>query len=346
MAQYKNVALEAQAHVLPPKWLTSPEIEQRLRPLYQKLKLPKGRLELMTGVDKRGFWPVGTAPSTIATEAAKKLMQENGIDPESIDLLIFASVCRDFLEPASASVVHANLKLAPHAQIFDLSNACLGVLSAAQMACNLVEVGHFKRVLIVSGENSGPLLSNTLKELENDTTITRKSIKKYIANLTIGSAGVAWLIGPSENAPNAPKLIGGVGQTDSSANHLCRGDGDAQGLMMQTDSEALLEHGIRLAKNNWSAFCEDLNLSTSQVDYVVGHQVGSAHERMVLGALELDKKKTAITYPWLGNTGSAALPLTLDYLRQEHGLKKGEKIALLGIGSGLTSLIMGLEWNH
>lgn len=345
MAQYKNVALEAQAHVLPPQWLTSFEIEQRLQPLYQKLKLPEGRLELMTGVDKRGFWPTGTAPSTIATQAASKLMKENSIDPESIDLLIFSSVCRDFLEPASASVVHANLKLAPHAQIFDLSNACLGVLSAAQMACHLIENGPFQRVLIVSGENSGPLLTNTLKELEGDSSLTRKSIKKYIANLTIGSAGVAWLLGNAKSAPCSPRLIGGLGQTDSSANHLCRGDGDAQGLMMQTDSEALLEHGIRLAQNNWKAFCDDLKIDPLEFGHVVGHQVGSAHERMVLGALELDKKKTTITYPWLGNTGSAALPLTLDYLRREHHLNKGDKIILLGIGSGLSSLIMGLEWN-
>jgi 3-oxoacyl-[acyl-carrier-protein] synthase-3 len=346
MPHYKNVALEARAHSLPPEWLTSSEIEQKLAPLYERLKLPEGRLELMTGVDKRGYWPVGTAPSTIATQAASKLIETNGIDPESIDLLIFSSVCRDFLEPASASVVHANLKLSPRTQIFDLSNACLGVLSATQMASNLIELGHFKRVLIVSGENAGPLLTNTLNQLENDPKITRKSIKKYIANLTIGSAGLAWLIGSTASAPHAPRIIGGVGQTDSSANHLCRGDGDAQGLMMQTDSEALLEHGIRLAKNNWKAFCDDLELENEQIDYVVGHQVGSAHERMVLGALELDKKKTTVTYPWLGNTGSAALPLTLDYLEKEHSLNKGDVMALLGIGSGLTSLIMGIEWNH
>lgn len=337
-----HLALEAYATYEPEELISSEQIEQKLSSVYQRLKLPEGRLELMTGIRSRGIWSPGTKPSMIATKAAQTLLENHHIDRDSIDLLIHASVCRDFLEPATASVVHANLNLSAHCQIFDLSNACLGVLSATRMAGELIEKGAIKRALIVSGENSGPLLHQTLKALEADTQLTRKSIKKYIANLTIGSAGMAWLLTHSDDAPKKPRLIGGAGMTDSTANHLCSGDGNNETLMMETDSELLLEHGVRLARQTWEKTKLALNWSNDQVDFVVGHQVGSAHETMVLQALELDRKKTTTTYQRLGNTGSAALPLTLNQLLDSNPAP-GSKIALLGIGSGLTSLMLGME---
>lgn len=337
-----NVVLEAYATYEPEELLSSEAIEKRLAPVYQKLKLPEGRLELMTGIQTRGLWPIGTRPSFIASTAAKKLLEKHPIELESIDLLIHASVCRDFLEPATASVVHANLGLSEHCQIFDLSNACLGVLSATQMAAELIEKGAIRRALIVSGENSGPLLEQTLRSLENDQELNRKSIKKYIANLTIGSAGVAWLLSHQDRAPNAPRFMAGAGMTDSTANHLCMGDGNNESLMMETDSELLLEHGVRLAKKNWEKTKEKLAWSNQDVDYVIGHQVGTAHETLVLKALELHQKKTTTTYQRLGNTGSAALPLTLNQLLDSRPAA-GSKIALLGIGSGLTTLMIGME---
>lgn len=337
-----HVVLEAYATYEPEKLLSSDDIESRLQPIYQKLKLPAGRLELMTGIKTRGYWEPGTKPSTIATRAAQIIFETEKIDRDSIDLLIHASVCRDFLEPATASVVHANLKLSEHCQIFDLSNACLGVLSATRIAAELIEKGAIKRALIVSGENSGPLLQQTLQALENDQGLTRKSIKKYIANLTIGSAGLAWLLTHQDYAANKPRFIGGAGMTDSEANTLCQGDGNNESLMMETDSEALLEFGVRLARKTWEKTKLSLQWSHDDVDYVVGHQVGSAHERLVLEALELHQKKTTTTYQRLGNTGSAALPLTLNQLLDSKP-RPGSKVMLLGIGSGLTSLMIGME---
>jgi 3-oxoacyl-[acyl-carrier-protein] synthase III len=337
-----HLVLEAYATYEPENLLSSQEIEKRLAPVYQRLKLPEGRLELMTGIQTRGLWSPGTKPSQIASRAAQKLIDQHQIERDSIDLLIHASVCRDFLEPATASVVHANLSLSENCQIFDLSNACLGVLSATRMAGELIEKGAIKRALIVSGENSGPLMEQTLRALENDTELTRKSIKKYIANLTIGSAGLAWLLTHRDYAVTKPRILGGAGMTDSSANHLCQGDGNNETLMMETDSEQLLEYGVRLARKNWEKARTTLGWTNAEVDYVIGHQVGTAHESLVLKALELDQKKTTTTYQRLGNTGSAALPLTLNQLLDSNP-PPGSKIALLGIGSGLTGLMMGME---
>jgi 3-oxoacyl-[acyl-carrier-protein] synthase III len=342
--KFSNVVIDSYAYFLSDEILTSDMIENRLAPLYQKLKLPEGRLELMTGIKARRVWPLGTKPSDLSSAAAEKIFLKTKIKKEDIDLLIHASVCRDFLEPATASVVHANLGLSRHAMIFDLSNACLGVINAIVVAANMIESGQIKTALIVSGENGGPLLESTINELLNNPNIDRKNIKKYIANLTIGSAATAFLITHKSLNPDAPKILGGSVETDSSANHLCRGDGNTQTLVMETDSEELLKHGIVLAKSNWQSMLRELSWTNTTPDLVLTHQVGTAHEKLSLESLELTHSKTYKTYPFLGNTGSSALPVTLMMAAEEGAIRTGERVALLGIGSGLSSIMLGVQW--
>ena len=342
--KFNNVVIESFAYSLSEEILSSSVIEEQLAPLYQKLKLPEGRLELMTGITSRRVWPSGTKPSDLSTMAAEKLFLKSKFQKEDIDLLIHASVCRDFLEPATASVVHANLGLARKAMIFDLSNACLGVINAIVVAGNMIENGQIKSALIVSGENGGPLLENTIRELLTNQNIDRKSIKKYIANLTIGSAATALLITHKDLAPNGHAILGGAVLTDSSANHLCRGDGNTHSLVMETDSEELLKYGVALAKSTWQDLLTELAWNNNTPDLVLTHQVGTAHEKLSLESLELSHKNTYKTYPFLGNTGSSALPITLMMAAEDGKISKADKIALLGIGSGLSSIMLGVQW--
>jgi 3-oxoacyl-[acyl-carrier-protein] synthase-3 len=257
---------------------------------------------------------------------------------------LHASVCRDFLEPATAAQVHFNLKLSPDCMISDLSNACLGVLSSMLMAGNMIERGVIKSALIVSGENAGPLIQETLAHLLKDPEMDRKKIKPFIASLTIGSAGVAFLLTHDSLAPSAPKVLGGTTLTDSGSVELCQGDGSTQGLMMATDSEALLKAGVKLSQANWEKARRDLGWENHEVDKIIPHQVGTAHRLAMLTELGLPLDRDYQTFEQYGNTGSAALPLTLIKASEAQFFKKGDKIALLGIGSGLTSTMLGMEW--
>jgi 3-oxoacyl-[acyl-carrier-protein] synthase III len=342
--RFNNVYFSTPVPFLPETIISSEQIEARLDSLYSKLKLPHGRLELMTGIKERRMWEPGTKPSFLSTQVGNKLIESLGVDRSEIGLLTHSSVCRDFLEPATASVVHHGLGLDPNCMIFDLSNACLGVLSGMTLAAKMIESGAIKKALIVSGENGGPLIENTLNELLNDPTITRKSIKKYIANLTIGSAAVAVLLSGEKNQQTPHRLVGGSNLTDSEAHVLCQGDGDPQSLSMQTDSEKLLAAGIRLASNNINEFYQALEWTKADLNYAIGHQVGKAHEEQTMSAMDLKDIETMTTYDFLGNTGSAALPVTLAHLAANKEMNSGDKIALLGIGSGLTSIMLGAEW--
>jgi acyl-CoA:acyl-CoA alkyltransferase len=340
--KFENLRLHSMGYEEPAEFMTSDEMEHTMSALYERAKLPFGRLELQTGIKRRGFWPNGTRPSTIASLAAEKILKN--FPREKIDLLLHASVCRDFLEPATAAQVHHNLKLSPDCMISDLSNACLGVLSSILMAGQMIERGVIKTALIVSGENAGPLIKETLKHLINDPAMDRKRIKPFMASLTIGSAAVAFLLTHASLAPEAPKILGGSTLTDSGAVELCQGDGSTHGLMMETDSEALLKAGVALAEANWQKARGILGWQNEEIDKIIPHQVGTAHRLAMLSKLGLPLERDFQTFEQYGNTGSAALPLTLMKADEAGFLKTGDKVALLGIGSGLTSTMLGMEW--
>ncbi|HAZ13291.1 MAG: 3-oxoacyl-ACP synthase III [Bdellovibrionales bacterium GWA2_49_15] len=341
--KFNNTVLLDLECVLPPHFISSEELEESIASTYQRLKVSVGRLELFTGIKKRGYWPVGTRPSEIATLAAKKILSRTGLG--AIDLLINASVCRDQLEPSTAMNIHGRLGLEQTCMAFDLSNACLGVINAISVAGQMIEAGAIKTALIVSGENSGPLLSETTRQINENPHLTKDQLKGLMANLTIGSAGVAILLTHKDLAPDSAHLIkSSVTLTEGRFAHLCQGDGTPESLSMRTDSEALLVAGSELAAKTFQHFLRETGLERKDLNWALGHQVGVAHEEKIMTLLELKSTDTHRTYPHFGNTGSVALPLTLWDLQQTGRLKHGDRCCLLGIGSGLSCSFLEVIW--
>ena len=202
---FENVCIEGLGYHLPENCITSSELETRLAPLYERLKLPLGRLQLMTGIEERRFWDEGVFPSEVAAIAGKKAIESSDIEVKDIGCLISASVCRDFLEPSTASIVHNRLELPEESFVFDVSNACLGVLNGMCIVANMIDQGTIKAGLIVSGENGGPLVNNTIKNLLSRSDITRNNIKSSFASLTIGSAAVGVLLTHKDNSQKKHK---------------------------------------------------------------------------------------------------------------------------------------------
>lgn len=342
--KFRHTVIESLATALPAETLSSSDIERRLAPLYERLRLPEGRLELMTGIRERRVWPAGTRPSDASAAAGRAALAKSGLRAEQVELFIHAAVCRDMLEPATASFAHRKIGLPATAQIFDLSNACLGWLNALTVAAGLIESGQIKCALVCSGENGGPLVEQTLKTLLA-APLDRNGIKPYFANLTIGSGAVAAMVCHESLLPagaRAHRLRGGIARAATAHSELCQGDTHgADALAMQTDSEALLVAGIQLAQETWSAFTAEFGTT---FDRTICHQVGSTHRRKLYEALGLDLTKDFSTFETLGNTGSVALPATLAAAVEAGAIRDGDQVALLGIGSGLNSLMLALEW--
>ena len=145
------------------------------------------------------------------------------------------------------------------------------------------------------------------------------------------------------------RLLGAVSQVAPEHHRLCRwglesAAGMQQTQFMATDSVSVLKHGVQLGRETWQVFLKEMGWSAAQVDRVICHQVGSGHQDAILNSLQLPKEKDYTTYRFLGNMGTAALPVTAAIADERGVLKAGQRVGFLGIGSGLTCLMMGLEW--
>jgi 3-oxoacyl-[acyl-carrier-protein] synthase III len=347
--KFKHVRLVGIGVTLPAQTITSDEIEQRLAPLYNRLKLPPGRLELMSGISSRRIWAPGTMPSGPSIESGNALLDASGISRNDIGCLIHASVCRDFLEPATASKVHHGLGLPQDCWVYDVSNACLGIMNGAVQIASLIEAGVISAGIVVGTENSRPLLERTIEVLNGDQGLTRQSVKPAFASLTIGSGSCAWLLAHERLAPDASPIHAAVAQARTQFHDLCRSDDDAGGAAMQpimdTDSETLLHEGIATGVAAMHRFLPETDWSRQDIDRTVCHQVGGKHRAMMLEALGLDIARDTATFPWMGNTGSVALPIALAVAAHQQDIVRGNRVAMLGIGSGINSVMISSTWS-
>jgi acyl-CoA:acyl-CoA alkyltransferase len=344
--RFRHACVESIAAVEPDEIWSSTEIERRLQPLYQRLKLPEGRLELMSGIRERRMWAAGTRPSDASAAAGRKLLGLSQIPAEKLQVLMHSAVCRDMLEPATATFVHHKMGLGSGMQVFDVSNACLGFLNGLVLLGAMIDAGQVRAGIVVSGENGRPLVERTIQHLLAGN-LDRSAIKPFFANLTIGSAAVAAVVCHEDELPaGSPRhrLIAGAALADTSHSDLCQGDSAGDGLAMETDSEQLLVAGVDVAQRTWSQFKQETGWTEATADRIICHQVGSAHRRKLYETLGLDLAKDFSSFETLGNTGSAALPATLVRAVEQGAVWPGQKVALLGIGSGISSLMLALEW--
>ncbi len=350
--RYQKVCIEAFGYELPEQRVTSTELEQRLAPVYEKLKLHYGRLELMSGIFERRFWPKEAMPSGGSIKAGEKAIEKAGIPREKLGCLIHASVSRDFLEPATATVVHKALNIPAASIVFDVSNACLGFVNSMMIVANMIELGQIEAGLIVAGEHAGPLVETTLEQLLADHSPSREKIKYSFASLTIGSGAAAVVLTHERISKTGHRLLGGAGRIDSQNNNLCHGGAgcdfssgwNTRAITMQTDSEKLLQEGCSLARETWFETKKNLAWQNKEVHRFFCHQVGRAHKRALFSLLELNMEKDFSTLEYLGNTGSASLPMTMAIGIEQGQLEPGQRAGMLGIGSGINCFMLGVEW--
>lgn len=349
--KYDQVCLESIGYTLPEEVISSSAIEGRLAPLYERLRLPEGRLELITGIQERRFWDPGTLPSEKSIESGEKAIQIAQLDRQQIGLLIHASVCRDHLEPATACRVHHQLGLDANCILYDVSNACLGMLNGVLQAANMIQLGQVQAALVVGTESSRALVETTIDALNRQTDLTRNQIKPALASLTIGSASCAILLTHRDISQTGNALLSAVATANTSHHELCHSGQDeaadaAMSPLMTTDSETLLREGIATGTVAFETFLAESGWTRSQIDKTICHQVGGAHRKQMLGALDLDPAHDYTTFEYLGNTGSVALPITLAVALEREQIQPADHLALLGIGSGINCLMLGVQWQR
>ncbi len=349
MPKYQRVFLSAFGYELGPVVVTTAELEERLAPAFTRLGIQPGQLEAWTGISERRWWQPRTPLSQGATAAARKALDKAGLSASALGMLLYCGVCRENFEPATACAVADGIGLRGGAFVYDISNACLGVLNGMIEVANRIELGQIKAGLVVSCESAREINEIALARMLNGTG-GMSEFAPALATFTGGSGAVAVLLTDgSFPGLQGHRLLGAVSETAPEFHELCKWglQPDERGLheqFMFTDSVAVLKNGTALGAKTWGEFLKAMSWTPESVDRVVCHQVGSGHQDAFLKFTSIPRAKDFTTFRYLGNMGTAALPVTAAIADERGAIKPGHRTAFLGIGSGLTCLMMGLEW--
>jgi 3-oxoacyl-[acyl-carrier-protein] synthase-3 len=349
--KYSRVFIDAIGYEIAPVVVSSIELERRLSDLYRTLHLSEGQLEALTGINERRWWEENYRVSDGAIAAGRRALATSSTRPEDLDVLIYGGVCREYFEPATACRVAAVIGVSPEAAVYDVSNACLGVLNGMVDIANRIEIGQIRAGMVVACETAREINEIVIRQLLGEKNM--EFFKLSLATLTGGSGAVAVVLTDGSFGQDlGHRVLGGVTRNASAFHDLCRWGIEESGATSRyqykqftsTDASAVLTHGIDLGVQTWHALLDRMGWIGSQVDKVICHQVGAAHRDTILKALNIPASKDFATYPFLGNTGTVALPLTAALAADREFLEPGDRVGFLGIGSGLNCLMLGLEW--
>jgi 3-oxoacyl-[acyl-carrier-protein] synthase III len=219
--KYSKVYIDAIGYELPPVVVTTAELEARLGALYDALRIPQGQLQALTGISERRWWDEGYSLSDGAIAAGRHALDNCDVRAKDLDVLIYAGVCREMFEPATACKVAAGLSVGPDTAVYDLSNACLGVLNGMVDVANRIELGQARAGLVVSCETSREINDIMIERMLQ--TRSMEMFRTSLATLTGGSGAVAVLLTDgSFSNPNRRRLMGGATQAAPQHHSLCR----------------------------------------------------------------------------------------------------------------------------
>ena len=348
--KYSRVFINSLSYELAPEVVSSKDLESRLAPVYQKFRIPVGQLAALTGITERRWWPKGHKLSDGAITAAKKAINETGIDVDDLGAVVYTGVCRDQHEPATACRIASEIGVSKHTAVYDISNACLGVLSGILDIANRIELGQIKAGIVVSAESARDIVDSTIEDMLAEPTMQKFALS--LATLTGSSGAVAVILtdGSLELQNQRQHQLLGASHLSAPEHHeLCQWGLQEKGQhlyreFMKTDAVALLKEGVELAKHTWEHFLQQRDWLADQVDKVICHQVGASNRKQVLSALNIPTTKEFPTYQKLGNMGTVSLPVTAAIAHDQGFLKKGDQVSFLGIGSGLNCMMLGLKW--
>ena len=316
--------------------VTSDDLDDQLVDTYRRVGLRPGLLERLCGIRERRWWADGVTFVDGAAMAGAKAISESGVDPTGIGVMINTSVSRKYLEPSTASAVHDALGLPRSAQNFDVTNACLGFMNGMELAAAMIDSGLVDHALIVNGEDARSVQERTIDRLNRPETVARDVLSQF-ATLTLGCGAVAMVLGRTDQHPEGHRMVGSVSRAGTEHHELCVGDND----MMRTDLKGLLDAGLQLGVDMWADAGEEFDWHQGMDRYVI-HQVSKVHTSALCDRFGIDPARVPTTFPTRGNLGPASVPFTLA--EQADTLMDGDRVLLMGIGSGLNACCLEIAW--
>ena len=243
----------------------------------------------MTGIRERRWWDPDFALHAARPAPPARPWRPPGFARERIGMLIYAGVCRENFEPATACAVADALGIRPERQVYDLSNACLGVLNGMVDVANRIELGQIRAGLVVACESRARSTRSTIERLLREKSMD--VLRKTLATLTGGSGAVAVLLTDGSLAPAGHRLLGGVAAARPSTTASAAGARDT-GIPGGTRPHGgrptrprCCKTASRWAIETFRRASARPRLGPQKLDKVICHQVGATHRDTILDAL-------------------------------------------------------------
>ena len=297
----------------------------------QNYDIPVNWMSEEMGILERRVSPFDAKPSELAIPAAQKAIDNLGINPDLIDMVLFCGIERDLPEPATAHIIQDKLGLnAMHA--FDLSNACFGFMQAIETASHYLRSGAVRYALVCTGEIPSKIMRAAIDYLK--TGIDKDEVQGLLGALTVGDAGGAIVLGQSEYDENVGFKLFHT-KTDSSYVEKCfygvNTDGTYCGQMLMGK---IVGASIWMHRKLIDDTLEMLGWDT--FDWLLAHQTGRRPFEKFQALSTVDADCVTKTYDTLANITSATFPVNYEKMLGSGKVGAGSRIGGIHSGSGLV----------
>jgi 3-oxoacyl-(acyl-carrier-protein) synthase III len=333
-------ALVAVARHLPDEEVASSDVERRVSASSPGYSMVPGLIERTSGVRSRHVAPPGVTSSDLASEAVRLLLDVAGCEPDSVDVLIYASASHDVAEPATANMVQVKSGCG-RAAVVDVKNACNSFVNALDFAAAYVETGRARRIVIASGEVLTPAIDWCVSDGD-------QLVRKFAA-FTLGDGAGACLV-EARHAGDA-RVFAGSFMSDGShwdASTILSGGtlmwGDASRMHFECDTGRLqalaVEHVPAVARRA----LDTAGWEPDDIDLVVPHQVSLSVILRIADAVGFEPTRCVVTLDRVGNTAAASIPIALSVAQEEGRLRTGARVLLIGGAAGFSVGVVPVVW--
>ncbi|MBS0648757.1 MAG: ketoacyl-ACP synthase III [Verrucomicrobia bacterium] len=281
-----------------------------------------------TGMKERRIARPDEFTSDMGLEAAKKALEASKISPESLDLILFATLTPDYVFPSTACLIQSQLG-AMKAAAVDVQAACTGYLYALAMAKAFIESGIYKNILIVASEK----LSSIVNYQDRNTCVL---FGDGASAAVISSEGQGFAIRDvslGADGELAQLLILPAGGSRKPAS---RETVDCNLHYLQMEGKEVFKHAVRRMEFASKESIEKAGLKESEISWLVPHQANMRIIEALAKRFEVPMEKVFITIHKYGNTSASSLGIALDELIRQESTQKGDNILLTAFGAGLT----------
>ena len=266
--------------------------------------------------------------SDMGFEAAKKAIEDAGISPQEIDLILVATLTPDYIFPSTSCLIQSLLKI-PNAAAFDVQAACTGYIYALSMAKAFVESGLYKNVLIVASEK----LSSIINYKDRNTCVLFGDGAAACVVSAKGKGLVIREVCLGADGEQAELLILPAGGSRKPATQETVAS-DLHYLKME--GKEVFKHAVRRMESASKECLDRAKLAEQDISWIVPHQANVRIFEALAKRFQVPMERVYMTISKYGNTSASSLGIALDELMRERKIAQGENLLLTAFGAGLT----------